>query len=111
MSRIAPGIAHKNYEILRRLPKETVDVVSLCDMLKEDFAHKGLIESEKSKEKRNEWRDESWPMKRMVAAETLEVLKETAKELDITVQQVITLLVVIYNPLPSWTARQRRLRK
>jgi len=99
--------SHSNYEILRRLPADINALTAMCDALKTDFAGKGLIESEESKQHRTKIRKRP-NYRRDITPESEQLLSQTAEILNITTTQLIALLVVINNPDPSWTVGHKR---
>jgi len=105
----AKVITHSSYELLRRLPSDAETIITMCASLKENFAEKQLIESVECKEQRNRYRKTPKMTSRRVLPEVHQILSDTAADLDIQVQQVITLLVFLHGMAPSWTVRRERM--
>ena len=110
MKKVFVTASHSNYEILRRLPADINALTVMCTALKSDFFTKGLIESADTKNQRTKNRTTSKQILqscRFITPETHQILSETAAGLDITVPQLVTLLVFLHNPNISWTPKKR----
>ena len=99
-------VSHTNFEVVRRLPDDADTLTAMCNALKADFAGRGLVESEESKQHRNKLRKRSNLNVRVITPDIQKLLVETAESLGLTTTQIITLLVFLHKSNPSWTARK-----
>ena len=108
------SISHTNFEIIRRLPDDADTLTAMCNALKADFTGKGLVESEENKEQRTKNRkktNKTLHSHRFITSDIYRKMTETTEILNITTTQLVTLLVFLHNPDPTWTVRNRKHEK